>query len=175
MLSSLREKLHSHPLHLKKNHRVKKRSCLTCWAGWSTLGLVFSMSSSWSFSESPFPGCLHLQKQVRPQSARMLVAVPKVAPRAIIGADKTIVLSCTETKSTENLWLLLFPGRAALTHPLWFLAWLHSPWKSENNSLVQQRKGTNLETEINHPTFARQQGYLSILMMEFLLQVRWRK
>jgi len=40
---------------------------------------------------------------VRPQRARMLVAVPKVAPRAIIGADKTIVLSCTGTKSNENL------------------------------------------------------------------------
>lgn len=105
----------------------------------------------------------------------MLVAVPKVAPRAITGADKTIVLRCTGTESTETLWLFLLPGRAVLPDPLRFLAWLHSPWKSESISLVQQRKGTNLDTQINHPTFARQQGYLSSLLMELLLQVReWK-
>lgn len=103
----------------------------------------------------------------------MLVAVPKVAPRAITGADKTIVLCCTGTESRETLWLFLLPGRAALPHPLQILAWLHSPWKSESNSVCS--KGTNLDTQINHPTFARQQGYLSILLMELLLQVKERK
>lgn len=65
-------------------------SPLTCWACRSTPGLAFSGSGSRSRCSSPFLGCICRHRQVTPHSARMLVAVPRVAPSAITGTESTM-------------------------------------------------------------------------------------
>lgn len=76
-----------HPL----SRRGHGATPLTCWAGRSTPGLAFSGSGSRSRCSSPFLGCMCRHRQVTPHSARMLVAVPSVAPSAITGTDSTMV------------------------------------------------------------------------------------
>lgn len=83
------------PRRSQGGHPLSRRglgaTLLTCWAGRSTPGLAFSGSGSRSRCSSPFLGCMCRHRQVTPHSARMLVAVPSVAPSAITGTDSTMV------------------------------------------------------------------------------------